>query len=109
MGIVMSRTGCTAEEAFERLKARSQAEHVKVAAVAQSVVDAAVRRARSRRATGRPAAASGRSDRSCRLPASCVLLVTRLITSSRPSAPRQATPKLCQSQPKFQGTPVAQR
>ncbi len=54
MGIVMSRTGCTASEAFERLKVRSQAEHVKVAAVAQSVVDAAVRRARSRHATEDP-------------------------------------------------------
>ena len=54
MGIVMSRTGCTASEAFDRLKARSQAEHVKVSAVAQSVVDAAVRRARSRRAPDDP-------------------------------------------------------
>ena len=54
MGIVMSRTGCTAEEAFDRLRARSQAEHIKVSAVAQSVVDAAVRRARSRRATDDP-------------------------------------------------------
>ena len=57
MGIVMSRTGCTAPEAFERLKARSQAEHVKVSAVAQSVVDAAVRRARSRRAPDDPSPA----------------------------------------------------
>ena len=54
MGIVMSRTGCTPSEAFERLKARSQAEHIKVSAVAQSVVDAAVRRARSRRAPDDP-------------------------------------------------------
>jgi GAF domain-containing protein len=49
MGIVMSRTGCTTEEAFDRLRTRSQKEHLKVFAVAQSVVDAAVRRARSRR------------------------------------------------------------
>jgi len=54
MGIVMSRTGCTSGEAFERLKARSQAEHIKVSAVAQSVVDAAVRRARSRQGPDDP-------------------------------------------------------
>jgi transcriptional regulator with GAF, ATPase, and Fis domain len=54
MGIVMSRTGCSAAEAFERLKARSQTEHIKVSAVAQSVVDAAVRRARSRRSPDDP-------------------------------------------------------
>ena len=55
MGIVMSRTGCTAAEAFDRLRARSQTEHIKVSAVAQSVVDAAVRRARARRAIEDPA------------------------------------------------------
>jgi transcriptional regulator with GAF, ATPase, and Fis domain len=56
MGIVMSRTGCNAEEAFDRLRTRSQTEHVKVSAVAQSVVDAAVRRARARRAIEDPPA-----------------------------------------------------
>lgn len=45
----------------------------------------------------------------CHYSPDLLLLVTRLITSSRPSAPRQATPKLCQSQPKFHGTPVAHR
>ena len=54
LGIIMSRTGGTAEEAFDRLRSRSQAEHSKVSAVAQSVVDAAVRRARSRHATDDP-------------------------------------------------------
>jgi len=54
LGIIMSRTGGTAEEAFDRLRSRSQAEHTKVSAVAQSVVDAAVRRARSRHATDDP-------------------------------------------------------
>lgn len=49
LGIVMSRVGCTSDEAFERLRTRSQSEHVKLAVVAQSVVDAAVRRARIRR------------------------------------------------------------
>lgn len=52
MGILMSRTGSTAEEAFDRLRMRSQAEHVKVAVVAQSVVEAAIRRARARRGGG---------------------------------------------------------
>jgi hypothetical protein len=56
MGILMSRTGSTAEEAFDRLRTRSQAEHVKVAVVAQSVVDAAIRRARARRGTDDPPA-----------------------------------------------------
>ncbi|MEP6560451.1 MAG: GAF and ANTAR domain-containing protein [Nakamurella sp.] len=51
LGIIMSRTGDSAEEAFDRLRARSQAEHTKVSTVAQSVVDAAVRRARSRHGT----------------------------------------------------------
>jgi hypothetical protein len=51
LGIIMSRTGSTPEEAFARLRTRSQAEHTKVAVVAQSLVDAAVRRARVRRPT----------------------------------------------------------
>lgn len=54
LGIVMSRVGCTSAEAFERLRTRSQAEHMKLSAVAQSVVDAAVRRARMRRPTDPP-------------------------------------------------------
>lgn len=49
LGIVMSRTGCTEEQAFERLRAMSQAENRKVSAVAQRVLDEAVRRARARR------------------------------------------------------------
>lgn len=58
LGIVMSRTGCTAAEAFDRLRTRSQAEHTKVSVVAQSVVDAAVRRARARRAREDPSPSS---------------------------------------------------
>lgn len=54
LGIIMSRTGCTSAEAFDRLRTRSQAEHTKVSVVAQSVVDAAVRRARARRAREDP-------------------------------------------------------
>ena len=51
LGIIMSRTGTTAAEAFDRRRTRSQAEHTKVSVVAQSVVDAAVRRARARRSS----------------------------------------------------------
>jgi len=54
LGIIMSRTGCTADEAFDRLRTRSQAEHAKVALVAQSVVNAAVARAKARRAIEDP-------------------------------------------------------
>ena len=55
-----SETGSTAEEAFDRLRTRSQAEHVKVAVVAQSVVDAAIRRARARRGGDDPPASPHR-------------------------------------------------
>lgn len=54
LGIIMSRVGCTPDEAFERLRSRSQSEHLKLAVVAQSVVDAAVRRARIRRPSDPP-------------------------------------------------------
>ena len=49
MGIVMSRTGATAEEAFAGLRAISQREGRKLVVIAQSVVDDAVRRTRDRR------------------------------------------------------------
>jgi GAF domain-containing protein len=49
VGILMSRAGGTEAEALNRLRALSQHEHRKLAAVAQSIVDAAVRRARSGR------------------------------------------------------------
>ena len=52
IGIIMSRTGAGPEEAFERLRTRSQAEHIKVAEVSRVLVDEAVRRARSRSAVG---------------------------------------------------------
>jgi GAF domain-containing protein len=48
IGILLSRSGGTAEEAFTRLRVISQREHVKVADVAQRLVDDAVRRARAR-------------------------------------------------------------
>ena len=48
IGIIIGRTGLTADEGFERIRARSQNEHIKVSAVAASIVDAAARRARGR-------------------------------------------------------------
>jgi AmiR/NasT family two-component response regulator len=48
IGIMMSRSGGSADEAFDRLRTLSQNQHRKLNAVAQSVVDQAVRRARSR-------------------------------------------------------------
>ncbi len=49
IGILRSRSGGTAEEAFERIRSMSQAQHVKVTTVAQTLVDQAVFRARARR------------------------------------------------------------
>jgi AmiR/NasT family two-component response regulator len=48
IGLVRGRTGASAEEAFERLRAISQAEHTKLSVVAERIVDEAVRRARAR-------------------------------------------------------------
>jgi len=48
IGILMSRSGVSADEAFSRLRTLSQNQHQRLNAVAQSVVDQAVRRARSR-------------------------------------------------------------
>jgi len=48
IGLLRGRTGATAEEAFARLRAISQRENVKLAVVAQRIVDEAVRRARAR-------------------------------------------------------------
>jgi GAF domain-containing protein len=47
IGIIISRAGITPEEAFDRLRTLSQKEHIKVSAVATSIVDAAGRRARA--------------------------------------------------------------
>jgi GAF domain-containing protein len=49
LGVIMSRTGANAEEAFDRLRAMSQSQHVKVADVSRSLLDEAVRSARARR------------------------------------------------------------
>jgi GAF domain-containing protein len=49
IGILRSRSGYTAEEGFSRLRAISQAENLKLSAVAEHIVEEAVRRARVRR------------------------------------------------------------
>lgn len=51
IGILRSRSGATAEEAFARLRQISQSENVKLVTVAQHMVDEAVRRARVRHTT----------------------------------------------------------
>lgn len=48
IGIIRSRSGGSAEEAFDRLRHISQAEQVKLTVVAQQLVDEAVRRAHAR-------------------------------------------------------------
>lgn len=62
LGVMMSRTGATAPEAFDKLRALSQARSVKLTEVAHDVLGEAVRRARARHtedATRRPAPRSG--------------------------------------------------
>ena len=51
IGILRSRDGRTAEQAFDRLRELSQREHTRLAVVAESIVNEAVRRARARRTT----------------------------------------------------------
>jgi GAF domain-containing protein len=58
LGVIMSRTGATADEAFDRLRAMSQAQHVKVAEVSRVLLDEAVRRARARRSATEPDASA---------------------------------------------------
>ena len=48
IGILMSRSGVSPDEAFARLRLLSQREHAKVAVVADGIVREAVRRARAR-------------------------------------------------------------
>lgn len=48
IGIVRSRSGATAEEAFDRLTRLSQAENIKLHVVAERLVEEAVRRAKAR-------------------------------------------------------------
>jgi GAF domain-containing protein len=48
IGIIRSRSGATAEQAFERLTRLSQTENVKLHLIAERMVEEAVRRARAR-------------------------------------------------------------
>ena len=48
VGIIRSRSGASAEEAFDRLTRLSQAENVKLVVIAERLVDEAVRRAKAR-------------------------------------------------------------
>jgi len=52
LGIVMSRAGCSEQEAFDRLRRMSQTENAKVRDAAERIVTDAVRRARARYAAG---------------------------------------------------------
>jgi len=52
IGIIRSRSGGSAEEAFERLARMSQAENIKLNVVAERLVEEAVRRARIRQTSG---------------------------------------------------------
>ena len=52
IGIIISRSGSSPEEAFNRLRTLSQTEHRKVSVVAATIVEEAARRARGRK--GRP-------------------------------------------------------
>ena len=59
VGILMSRAGYSADEAFDRLRHMSQTQNTKLAVVARSIVDEAVRRARSRHTGGSPGRSVG--------------------------------------------------
>lgn len=52
VGILMSRTGGTEQQALDRLRSLSQHEHHKLAVVARQIVDEAVRRARAGHRSG---------------------------------------------------------
>ena len=59
IGILISRSGSTPEEAFNRIRALSQTNHIKATAVAAGIVEEAARRARAR---ARPAPGPGAND-----------------------------------------------
>src|SRR5207342_1915535 len=52
LGIIRSRSGASSDEAFARLRAMSQSRNVKLAVVAESLVEEAVRRAKARHTDG---------------------------------------------------------
>lgn len=49
LGVIMSRTGANPDEAFDRLRAMSQSQHLKVSEVARVLLDEAIRRARAQK------------------------------------------------------------
>jgi hypothetical protein len=49
IGIICSRNGCSADEAFQRLRRISNTDRVKLAGAAHQVVDRSARRVRARR------------------------------------------------------------
>ena len=51
VGIIMSRSGATEDEALARLRTLSQNEHQKLAVIAGQIIDEAVRRAQARHHT----------------------------------------------------------
>jgi len=52
VGVLMSRSGYTADQAFDRLRQMSQTQNTKLSVVARSLVEEAVRRARARHTDG---------------------------------------------------------
>ncbi|WP_259468041.1 GAF and ANTAR domain-containing protein [Rhodococcus sp. SBT000017] len=48
IGVLISRSGCTGTEGYDKLRSLSQSEHKKVAVVAESIVGEAMKAARSR-------------------------------------------------------------
>ncbi|MET0864738.1 MAG: GAF and ANTAR domain-containing protein [Nakamurella sp.] len=52
LGIIRSRTGCSSDEAYDRLRTMSQTRNTKLVVVAKTLVDEAVRRAIARHTAG---------------------------------------------------------
>lgn len=62
LGVVMARTGATAQEAFDKLRAQSQTRSIKLTEVAHEVLGQAVRRARARHTEAATAARTSGPD-----------------------------------------------
>ena len=62
IGVLMSRSGASPDEAFDRLRVMSQAQHRKLSHVAAALVDEAVRRARARPSGQEQAPTAGPTD-----------------------------------------------
>jgi AmiR/NasT family two-component response regulator len=48
IGVLISRSGCTGAQGYDKLRSLSQSEHKKVAVVAEAMVGEAMKTARSR-------------------------------------------------------------